>query len=97
MSYPLLLLGDNNTETPKNTEDTIAMEEPVGRSSKKETATPVKQHKTPMTGEKTVIFFMSYENWYAEDAGFTIKANTKRPPTNFKEKATVIPVKNSMR
>ena len=61
--YPLLLLGESKTDIPKNREDTIAMEDPVGKSSKKETATPVRQLKTPITGESTVIFFISYENW----------------------------------
>lgn len=35
------------------------MEAPVGRSRKKESKIPRKQHNTPMMGENIVIFFIS--------------------------------------
>ena len=59
MGQPLFLLGETTTDNAKNEEDTIAMEEPVGKSPRKDRTIPVKQQKTPMTGEKKVIFFMS--------------------------------------
>lgn len=59
VGYLLRLLGETTTDNAKNKEETMAMEEPVGKSAKKDITIPVKQQKTPIIGEKKVIFFMS--------------------------------------
>lgn|GEM_PF-3935698 len=58
-SYPLFLLGENTTDIPKQIEETMAIDEPTGKSKRKETKIPSIQYATPTKGEIRIIFFIS--------------------------------------
>ena len=75
----------------------MAIDEPVGKSKENDISIPKRHDTTPTIGEKIIIFFMSYENWYTEEVGFIIRANTNSPPTSFNENATVRLVKIRIR
>ena len=57
--YPFFLFGERITDTPKPTEDIIAIEEPTGKSRINERIIPPREKIMPNIGEKIRIFLKS--------------------------------------
>ena len=61
--------------------ETRTMHEPIGRTRTNETMSPDMQVMAPTIGDTNTIFFMSWRNWRADEAGLKRRAKMRTKTT----------------
>lgn len=77
--------------------ETRTIHEPTGRSRTSETMSPDMQVMAPIIGDTITIFFMSWRNWRADEAGLKRRAKMRRPPASFRDRVTTRPMRKIMK